>query len=100
MIGSPLPCGVALTKREYVARISRSIEYVGVLDTTLSGSRNALTPLMLWYAFERYGMEGFRELVAGCLDVAGVRGRALQRQRHTGVATQELGHRGIPEAVR
>ena len=82
MIGSPLPCGVALTKREYVARISRSIEYVGVLDTTLSGSRNALTPLMLWYAFERYGMEGFRELVAGCLDVAEY---AVARFRDSGI---------------
>ena len=44
MVGSPLPCGVALTRREYVSRIARAIEYVGVLDTTLTGSRNALTP--------------------------------------------------------
>ena len=71
LIGCPLPCGVVLTKRDYVARIARSIEYVGVLDTTLPGSRNALTPLMLWYAFERLGMEGFRELVAEMLAVAG-----------------------------
>ena len=70
LIGCPLPCGVVLTKRDYVARIARSIEYVGVLDTTLPGSRNALTPLMLWYAFERLGMEGFRELVAEMLAVA------------------------------
>ena len=82
MVGAPLPCGVALTKREYVARISRSIEYVGVLDTTLSGSRNALTPLMLWYAFERYGLEGFRKLVAGCLDVAEY---AVKRFRDSGI---------------
>ena len=71
LIGCPLPCGVVLTKRDYVARIARSIEYVGVLDTTLPGSRNALTPLMLWYAFERLGMDGFRELVAEMLAVAG-----------------------------
>ncbi len=70
LIGCPLPCGVVLTKRDYVARIARSIEYVGVLDTTLPGSRNALTPLMLWYAFERLGMKGFRELVAEMLAVA------------------------------
>ena len=44
MIGSPLPCGVALTRRDYVSRIARSIEYVGVLDTTLTGSRNASRP--------------------------------------------------------
>ena len=70
MIGSPLPCGVALTKAEYVARIARSIEYVGVLDTTLTGSRNALTPLMMWYALRERGFEGYREAVAGCLEVA------------------------------
>ena len=70
MIGSPVPCGVALTKREYVARIARSIEYVGVLDTTLAGSRNALTPLIMWYALQKYGMDGFREMVSECLAVA------------------------------
>ena len=70
MIGSPLPCGVALTRSEYVSRIARSIEYVGVLDTTLTGSRSALTPLMMWYALRERGFEGFRETVAGCLEVA------------------------------
>lgn len=70
LIGAPIPCGVALTRSEYVARIARSIEYVGVMDTTLTGSRNGLTPLMLWLAWEQYGIEGFRELVAGMLDVA------------------------------
>ena len=70
MIGAPLPCGVALTRGEYVSRIARSIEYVGVLDTTLTGSRNALTPLMIWYAFRQHGLDGFREIVAECLAVA------------------------------
>ena len=70
MIGSPLPCGIALTRGEYVARIARSIEYVGVLDTTLTGSRNAITPLMMWYAFRQHGLDGFREIVAECLAVA------------------------------
>ena len=70
MIGSPIPCGVALTRSDYVARIARSIEYVGVLDTTLSGSRSAITPLMMWYALQQHGADGFREIVAGCLAVA------------------------------
>ena len=70
LIGAPLPCGVVLTKRAYVERVGRAIEYVGVQDTTLSGSRNALTPLMLWCAFAQYGNDGFRELVAGMLDTA------------------------------
>ena len=40
------------------------------MDTTLSGSRNAITPLMLWYAFEQHGLEGFRDIVTETLDVA------------------------------
>ena len=70
MIGSPIPCGVALTRSKHVSRIARAIEYVGVLDTTLTGSRNALTPLMLWYAFESSGLEGFGNMVRECLEVA------------------------------
>ena len=70
MIGSPLPCGVALTRKEYVSRIARSIEYVGVLDTTLTGSRSAFAPLVIWYAFQRRGMDGFRKLVNESLSVA------------------------------
>ena len=30
MVGSPLPCGIALTRRKYVSRVARAIEYVGV----------------------------------------------------------------------
>ncbi len=67
MIGAPLPCGVALTRREYVSRIARSVEYVGVLDTTLTGSRSAFAPLMIWYAFQRHGLEGFKGMVAESL---------------------------------
>ena len=70
LIGTPLPCGVVLTRRDYVLRIARAIEYVGVMDTTLPGSRNALTPLMLWYAFEKYGWSGFKKIVENMLAVA------------------------------
>ena len=61
-IGSPMPCGVALARREHVDRVAKGVEYVGVLDTTLSGSRNAFTPLVLWYALRRYGSEGLRTI--------------------------------------
>ena len=82
MIGSPLPCGVALTRREYVARVARSIEYVGVLDTTLSGSRNAITPLIIWYALEKHGLDGFKRIVNECLDKAEY---AVTRFRDSGI---------------
>ena len=70
LIGTPLPCGVVLTRRTHVERVGRAIECVGIQDTTLSGSRNGLTPLMLWYALEHYGSDGFRALVARILDTA------------------------------
>ena len=70
MIGSPLPCGVVVTKREYTAQIGRAIEYVGALDTTLLGSRNAFTPMIIWYSLTKNGREGFRRMVAQMLDTA------------------------------
>ena len=70
MIGAPLPCGVAIARRAHVERIARSIDYIGTLDTTLSGSRNAITPLFLWYAFRTVGRDGFRRRIALCLEVA------------------------------
>ena len=70
MIGSPLPCGVALAKKANVDRIARSIEYVGTLDTTILGSRNAITPLFLWYAIHTVGLDGFGRRVRECFEVA------------------------------
>lgn len=70
MIGAPIPCGVVLAKKKNVERIARQIEYVGTLDTTIPGSRNAFAPLMLWYAFHTVGEEGIRRSVKQCLDMA------------------------------
>ncbi|GAB4550030.1 MAG: hypothetical protein Tsb0014_44640 [Pleurocapsa sp.] len=70
MIGSPIPCGVVLAKKRNVDRIAQSVEYIGTLDTTLSGSRNAITPLFLWYAFHSVGIEGFKQIIPACLEIA------------------------------
>jgi histidine decarboxylase len=70
LIGSPLPCGIVLTRRDYVARIARSVELVGVLDTTIPGSRSALAPMIIWYALQKHGTEGFRRMAAGMMDTA------------------------------
>jgi histidine decarboxylase len=67
MIGSPIPCGMVLAKKAHVDRIAQSVEYIGTLDTTISGSRNGLTPLFLWYAFQTVGTEGYGQLVRQCL---------------------------------
>ena len=70
MIGSPLPCGVVVTKKESTAQIGRAIEYVGALDTTLLGSRNAITPMIIWYSLTKHGKDGYREMVEKMLDTA------------------------------
>ena len=70
LIGAPLPCGVALAKRNHVERIERSVEYVGVNDTTIAGSRSAFSPLILWYALKRLHEEGLQAIVARSLDTA------------------------------
>ena len=69
-IGSPIPCGVVLAKKHNVEKISKFIEYVGTRDTTITGSRNGLTPLFLWYAIKREGLEGFKQKVKDCLELA------------------------------
>jgi len=70
MLGSPMPCGVVLAKKTHVDRIARSIEYVGTRDTTIAGSRNAVTPVILWYRLRTLGIEGCRNMVHGCLERA------------------------------
>jgi len=69
-IGSPIPCGVVLARKAAVDRIARSIEYVGTLDTTITGSRNAIAPLYLWYAIRRWSREGFIARITTCLERA------------------------------
>ncbi len=70
MFGSPVPCGVVVTKREHTAQIGRAIEYVGALDTTLLGSRSAIAPVILWCSLTKHGNDGFRKVVANMLDTA------------------------------
>lgn len=60
-IGSPMPCGIVLARQENVDRVARLIEYVGASDTTIAGSRNALTPIVIWMAIQRWGEQGFRD---------------------------------------
>ena len=69
-IGCPMPCGVVLARRRNVDRVARSVEYVGCMDTTIAGSRNAFTPLMLWGSIQRRGAAGFRERTEHCFALA------------------------------
>jgi histidine decarboxylase len=70
MVGSPIPCGIALAKKANVERVACAVEYISTLDTTVSGSRNAITPLFLWYAIQTRQYSGFRKIIGHCLEVA------------------------------
>jgi histidine decarboxylase len=60
-IGSPIPCGVIITRKADTEDVAGGANYTGSTDTTISGSRNGHTPLYLWYAIKRFGIEGFRD---------------------------------------
>ncbi len=68
--GTPIPCGIVLAKRAHVERIGHSVAYIGSMDTTISGSRNGLTPLLLWYAIRSLGHEGMKKRIYRALDTA------------------------------
>ncbi|NKI26953.1 histidine decarboxylase [Arenibacter sp. 6A1] len=69
-IGGPIPCGVVLTQRKHRNRIVNSVSYVGTLDTTITGSRNGLTPLFLWSFIQKYGKEGLAKRVKNAQELA------------------------------
>ena len=69
-IGCPMPTGVVIARKHNVSRIARSIDYIGTLDTTISGSRNGFTPLILWHRLQKLGVEGLRERALRSLELA------------------------------
>jgi len=69
-VGSPIPCGVIITKRGHRDRIAKGISYIGSLDTTITGSRNGHSPLFLWYALKQLGEEGMKARYLQGLEVA------------------------------
>ncbi|MFT3843719.1 MAG: histidine decarboxylase [Lacibacter sp.] len=69
-IGSPMPCGVVLVKNSHKERISKSVSYIGSNDTTISGSRNAITPVFLWRTIEKLGKQGLLQRASSCIELA------------------------------
>jgi histidine decarboxylase len=70
MIGSPIPCGVVLAKKENVDKISVEIDYIAAHDKTITGSRNGHTPLLMWHALNYYTFEEQKKRIAHCLKMA------------------------------
>ena len=69
-IGGPIPCGIVMCKRAHRNRVANSISYVGTLDTTITGSRNGITPLFLWSVIDKIGKNGLKARVKKAQDLA------------------------------
>lgn len=69
-IGSALPCGVVLTYKQYSQYIAQKVEYIHSIDSTILGSRNAITPLILWNAIRTRGYKGFQQEAIAIIEKA------------------------------
>jgi histidine decarboxylase len=56
-LGSPFPYGVVLTRRTLRELVMRRGSYTGSPDSTITGSRSGLAPLLLWYRLHQLGWE-------------------------------------------
>ena len=68
--GSPIPCAVALAKRQHLSKIQTDVDYIKTTDATISGSRNGFTPLIAWYLIKSISQAAMAERVAYKLELA------------------------------
>ena len=66
-LGVPFPCGVFLVDKQYKECVTSPVQYIGSLDATIMGSRNAHAPLFMDHAIETIGVNGFKEDIYRCL---------------------------------
>ena len=69
MVGSPVPSSVVLVRDADAEAIRRPGAAVGSDDDTIAGSRDALSPLLVWYALRGLGRDGLAARARRCLEV-------------------------------
>ncbi|XP_009774334.1 histidine decarboxylase-like [Nicotiana sylvestris] len=65
-LGCPMPCGIQITRKSYISHLSTKIEYIASVDATISGSRNGLAPIFLWYSLCMKGRAGLQQDAKMC----------------------------------
>lgn len=68
-MGMPWPCGIYLTKNKFLTTADTPA-YVSSLDLTLAGSRNALTPILMWDYLSQTSFKEQQDEVMDALDLA------------------------------
>jgi histidine decarboxylase len=66
-MGSPVPCGVVITRKAHIMALSSNVEYLNSRDATIMGSRNGHAPIYMWYTLTKKGYGGMRKDVEKCL---------------------------------
>lgn len=70
MLGTPMPSGIVITRKEHSQRWASDVEYLNSTDTTIMGSRNGQAAIAMWVALQRKGIDGLRADVVQCIDNA------------------------------
>ncbi|MFI1910742.1 histidine decarboxylase [Streptomyces microflavus] len=82
MIGCPVPCGIVLARADQVTGIREPDVAVGADDDTLTGSRDALAPALLWRELRRLGRSGLTARVRRCVRLAEYAADRLETYGH------------------
>ncbi|CAH9074492.1 unnamed protein product [Cuscuta europaea] len=83
-LGCPMPCGIQITRKRLIYKLSRNVEYIASVDATISGSRNGLTPICLWYSLSTMGRTGLQSDAQRCIKNAE---HLSDRLRGAGIST-------------
>ncbi|MCK9874534.1 pyridoxal-dependent decarboxylase [Frankia sp. Ag45/Mut15] len=65
-MGAPWPCGIFMTRTGFQMVPPREVEYTGSSDTTLAGSRNGFSPLLMWDYLARHSYDDQARWAAEC----------------------------------
>eukprot|EP00039_Didymoeca_costata_P001960 m.56575 g.56575 ORF g.56575 m.56575 type:complete len:441 (+) comp11046_c0_seq1:277-1599(+) len=66
-LGTPMPCGVIITRMEHIQALSNDVEYLNSRDATIMGSRNGHAAIFMWYNLCKKGLEGLYKDVQKCM---------------------------------
>ncbi|KAI8105230.1 hypothetical protein M9435_000398 [Picochlorum sp. BPE23] len=69
-LGSPIPCGVILIRKQFIENIGRNVEYIFSKDITLTCSRSGHSSLMLWFMISKLGRKHIRDDGLRCIRYA------------------------------
>ncbi|NBX92909.1 MAG: histidine decarboxylase [Proteobacteria bacterium] len=77
--GSPIPCGVVLTRKTNTHFIQNTVQYINSFDSTVSGSRDGFSVLILWQVMKKLGVQGLKDRALDCLKMTDYTLRSLRK---------------------